>query len=87
MMHTNICVTFDMSFSTPQSNSSALLFFEKLFFRNNSVKQNTSSFNFGLPTWRKRHRYKYYELQTSCGTVNNKSGDICGLQKIRKNFN
>ena len=37
---TPIYVTFDMSFATPQSNSSALLFFERLFFRNNSVKQN-----------------------------------------------
>ena len=26
MMHTNICVTFDMPFATPQSNSSTLLF-------------------------------------------------------------
>ena len=25
-MHTNKCVTFDMSFDTPQSNSSALFF-------------------------------------------------------------
>ena len=43
MMHTNVCVTFDMSITTPQSNSSALPFFffkKKLFFRNNSVKQN-----------------------------------------------
>ena len=45
MMHTNKCVTLDMAFATPQSNSSALVFFEKLFyrtqhmpFRNNSVK-------------------------------------------------
>ena len=27
MMHNNICVTFDMSFSTPESNSYALLSF------------------------------------------------------------
>ena len=40
MMHTNICVTFDMSFAKPQSNSSALLFLKNVFFRNNSVKQN-----------------------------------------------
>ena len=47
-MHTNRCVTFDMSFDTPQSNSSALFKKKKLFyrkqhimpFRNNSVKQN-----------------------------------------------
>ena len=26
VMHTNTCVTFDMSFATPQPNSSALLF-------------------------------------------------------------
>ena len=33
-MHTNVCVTYDMSFATPQSNSSALLFLkEKLFYR------------------------------------------------------
>ena len=30
-MHNNICVTFDMSFATPQSNSAALLFSKKLF--------------------------------------------------------
>ena len=29
-MHTNMCVTFDMSFATPQSNSSALLFYKTL---------------------------------------------------------
>ena len=46
-MHTNRCVTFDRSFDTPQSNSSALfkknLFYRKqhiMPFRNNSVKQN-----------------------------------------------
>ena len=47
-MHTNKCVTFYMSFDTPQSNSSALFFLKKLFygkqrimpFRNNSVNQN-----------------------------------------------
>ena len=38
MMHTN--VTFDMAFAALQSNSSSLLFLEKLFFRNNSAKQN-----------------------------------------------
>ena len=29
-MHTNMCVTFDMSFATPQSNSSALLCYKTL---------------------------------------------------------
>ena len=47
-MHTNICVPFDKSFATLQSNSSALFFSKELFdrkqnimpFRNKSVKQN-----------------------------------------------
>ena len=47
-MHTNICVTFDMSFATPQSTA-LLSFFKKnvyyraqhiMPFRNNSVKQH-----------------------------------------------
>ena len=48
MMHTNICVTFDMSFATPQSTALLYISLKKLFhrtqdimpFRNNSGKQN-----------------------------------------------
>ena len=40
MTNTKICVTFDMSFAKPQSNSSALLPLKNNLFRNNSVKQN-----------------------------------------------
>ena len=43
-IHTNRYVTFDISFSTPHSNSSALLLFHRkqhaMSFCNNSVKQN-----------------------------------------------
>ena len=49
-MHTNICMTFDMSLAIPQSNSCALLLLKRLFYRtqhtcimlfhNNSGKQN-----------------------------------------------
>ena len=48
MKHTNICVTFDMSFATPQSTALLYFFLNKRFYRtqhimpyrNNSVKQN-----------------------------------------------
>ena len=37
MMHTNICVAFDMSFATPQSTALLYFFFEKNFSIEHSI--------------------------------------------------
>ena len=64
-MHTKTCVTFDMSFATPQSTA-LLYFLKKLFyrtqhimsFRNNSVKQNRFEDQNWKKRWWKRHMFK-----------------------------